>query len=877
MTAWCCASTGASTTIDACTRPRDLPPYRPLGIDLPASAETHHSAATWLAEAPADRDERRLALAVVLVSVALFAVAALWAKVQLPAVWAFIPIYESALVLCDLITAVLLFGQCRIARSRALLVLAGGYLFTAAATVAHALTFPGLFSATGLLGATPQTTAWIYMFWHGGFPLVVIAYVLLSGHPSDSMPAPGERMTGSVLLASALAIGATVAFTAWAVNDGLPPIMQGNRYTPTLIFVVSTVWGLSLLAMVVLWWRRRPFSVLDLWLAVVMCAWLFDVGLAAVFNAGRFDLGFYAGRVYGLLAASFVLVRLLLENSVLHAALQTTHAEERRRSAELQRVSQELAATNAELSATNHELQEQSRFKSEFLANMSHELRTPLNAVIGFSEMLKDGMAGVLTERQRTFAGHIYKGGHHLLALINDILDLSKIEAGKVDIALEPVALEASVNEALTMVSELARGRSVQVVPQFDGPLGSLQADRRRLKQIVLNLVTNGIKFTPPGGQVSVRIGPVDRVHAQSALPGPGPGLRMPLPAGDDTRFVEISVHDTGIGIAHDDIHKLFKPFTQLSNTVTRSVEGTGLGLVMVHRLAELHGGTVAVSSEPGQGSCFTVWLPWRDHGPALPEVRAAIKAPPAQPLALVVEDNGEAALLLTAQLETLGFAVRCVNSGEAALELVNQITPDLITLDILLPGMDGWQFLARLKTIPSWSEVPVVVVSVVADRSRGFTLGAALVLQKPIGRDALLHGLERLGLKPGAGREVTVLVVDDDPSAIELLATQLRQNRYAVLAAHGGRAGIELAQRHRPDLIALDLEMPDVNGFDVVEALRSSPDTARIPIVVVTSQNLSAADRSRLNGHISEIVGKSQFSAELFVGEVQRALTRRP
>ena len=842
-----------------------------------------------------------------LASVALFAVAAVWAKAQLPALWAFIPIYESALVLCDLITAVLLFGQCRIARSRALLVLAGGYLFTAAATVAHALTFPGLFTATGLLGATPQTTAWIYMFWHGGFPIVVIAYVLLSapragrkrgpapeavkelgsgpsfgssflerGHSRDPMPAQRERMTGSMLLASAVAIGATVAFTAWAVSGNPPPIMQGNRYTPTLVFVVSTVWGLSLLAVIVLWWRRRPFSVLDVWLAAVMCAWVLDVGLSAVLNAGRFDLGFYAGRVYGLLAATFVLVRLLLENSVLHAALQSTHAEERRRGAELQRVSQELAATNAQLSATNRELLEQSRFKSEFLANMSHELRTPLNAVIGFSEMLKDGMAGVLTERQRTFAGHIYKGGHHLLALINDILDLSKIEAGKVEVVLERVALEASVNEALTMVSELARGRSVQVTPQFDGQLGSLQADRRRLKQIVINLVTNGVKFTPPGGQVSVRVGAVDRAHAASALPGPGQGLRMPLPAGDESRFVELSVRDTGIGIAHDDIQKLFKPFMQISNSVTRSVEGTGLGLVMVHRLAELHGGTVAVSSEPGQGSCFTVWLPWREHGPTLPEARPTIKPPPAQPLALVVEDNGEAALLLNAQLETLGFAVRCVNSAEAALELVQQITPDLITLDILLPGMDGWQFLARLKTIPSWSEVPVVVVSVVADRSRGFTLGAALVLQKPIGREALLHGLERLGLKPSAGRDVTVLVIDDDPSAIELLASQLRQNSYAVLTAHGGRAGIELAQRHRPDLIALDLEMPEVNGFDVVEALRSSADTARIPIVVVTAQHLSAADRGRLNGHISEIVGKSEFSAELFVGEVQRALTRR-
>ena len=831
-------------------------------------------ALTWLANAPASPGERRLALWTVALSALLFVAAGLWAKLQLPQVWAFIPIYESALILSDIITAVLLFGQCRIARSRALLMLAGGYVFTAAATMAHALTFPGLFSPSGLLGASPQTTAWIYMFWHGGFPLVVIAYALKRDQPIEAARTSG--IARQVLVTCALAVGAAVAFTAWATAGPLPPIMQGNRYTPVMLTVVSLVWAASLLALATLWWRRRPFTVLDLWLAVVMCAWLFDIGLSAVLNGGRFDLGFYSGRLYGLLAANFVLARLLLENGVMHAELLNAHAVERGRAAQLQLLMQQLRATNAQLTDTNRELEEQSRFKSEFLANMSHELRTPLNAVIGFSEMLKDGMAGVMTERQRTFAGHIYKGGHHLLALINDILDLSKIEAGKVDIQLERVPIEATVGEALTMVAELARNRNVRVVPAFDAALGTLQVDRRRLKQIVLNLVANAVKFTPGGGQVVVHVAAVDRVQAESALPGPGQGVRMPLPASDVERFIEISVRDTGIGIALDDIQKLFKPFTQISNTVTRSVEGTGLGLVMVHRLAELHGGTVAVNSRPGHGSCFTVWLPWRENGAATTLPRPPAKAPAVQPLALVIEDNHEARLLLTAQLESLGFAVRHVPTGEAALEMAQAITPDLITLDILLPGMDGWEFLARLKTVPHWAEVPVVVVSVVADNSKGFSLGAALVLQKPIERDALLHGLDRLGLKPAHGREVTVLVVDDDPSAIELLASQLRQNRYAVLAAHGGRAGIELAQRHRPDLIALDLEMPEVNGFDVVEALKSSPETARIPIVVVTAQNLTVADRARLNGHISDIVGKSQFSAERFVGEVQRALARR-
>ncbi|HEX6720212.1 MAG TPA: response regulator [Burkholderiaceae bacterium] len=831
---------------------------------------------TWLANAPASRGERRLALWTVVLSTALFVLAASWATLQLPPVWAFIPIYESALILSDVITAVLLFGQCRIARSRALLVLAGGYVFTAAATTAHALTFPGLFSATGLFGASAQTTAWIYMFWHAGFPLVVIAYALMRDRPIESMASRANGVGRQILLTCALAVGAAALFAVWSIAGGLPPIMQGNRYTSTMLSVVSLVWAASVLALAALWWRRRPFTVLDLWLAVVMCAWLFDIALAAVLNGGRFDLGFYTGRVYGLLAANFVLARLLLENGVLHAELLNAHAIEQRRAAQLQVLMQQLQTANAQLSDTNKELEEQSRFKSEFLANMSHELRTPLNAVIGFSEMLKDGMAGVMTERQRTFAGHIYKGGHHLLALINDILDLSKIEAGKVDINLERVPIESTVTEALTMVGELARNRNVRVAPAFDAELGALQVDRRRLKQIVLNLVANAIKFTPGGGQVTVHVGAVNRAQAESALPGPGQGVRMPLPASDAQRFIEISVRDTGIGIAPSDIQKLFKPFTQISNTVTRSVEGTGLGLVMVQRLAELHGGTVAVNSAPGQGSCFTVWLPWRDSDVPSAAQQPTAKPPAAQPLALVIEDNHEARVLLAAQLESLGFTVRHVPSGEAALELAQAITPDLITLDILLPGMDGWEFLAQLKSVANWTEVPVVVVSVVADRSKGFSLGAALVMQKPIERDALLHGLERLGLTPRTGKEVTVLVIDDDPSAIELLAGQLRQNRYAVLAAHGGRAGIELAQRHRPDLIALDLEMPEVNGFDVVEALKSSPETARIPIVVVTAQNLTAADRTRLNGHISDIVGKSQFSAERFVGEVQRALARR-
>jgi len=277
---------------------------------------------TLLSTAIADRRQRRVAGAVAIASAVVFLAALPFAKQPLTPVWAFIPAYQSALALNDLITAVLLFGQFAILRSRGLLLLASGYLFAAFMAALHALSFPGLFAPGGLLGAGPQTTAWLYMFWHAGFPLLVIAYAL-DGTQLES----GRRPAGALIAWSvAAAAGAAGALTvlATAGQDVLPPIMRGNHYTDAMIAVVSTVWLLGLVALAALW-RRRPHSVLDLWLAVVMCAWLFDVGLSAVFNAGRFDLGFYAGRLYGLAAASFVLIVLLLDHSVLFARLARSH------------------------------------------------------------------------------------------------------------------------------------------------------------------------------------------------------------------------------------------------------------------------------------------------------------------------------------------------------------------------------------------------------------------------------------------------------------------------------------------------------------------------------------------------------------------------
>jgi hypothetical protein len=293
----------------------------------------------FLSTLPAGRREQRIALAVVLVSVVLFLAAAPFAKLALAPVPAFIPVYESALVINDLVTAVFLFGQFHISRSRALLLLACGYLFTAALAVAHAPSFPGLFAPAGLLGAGPQTTAWLFMFWHGGFPLLVIAYACCRNEPREQAPSR-PRADRAIMLSVAAVLVAAGAFTLLATSghDALPAIMRGNSYTPAMIVVVSAVWLLSVVALALLS-RRWPYSVLDLWLMVVMCAWIFDIALSAVFNAGRYDLGFYAGRIYGLMATSFVLVVLLLENSRLYARLIAVHAGDRRKAAELARLS----------------------------------------------------------------------------------------------------------------------------------------------------------------------------------------------------------------------------------------------------------------------------------------------------------------------------------------------------------------------------------------------------------------------------------------------------------------------------------------------------------------------------------------------------------
>jgi signal transduction histidine kinase/CheY-like chemotaxis protein len=551
----------------------------------------------------------------------------------------------------------------------------------------------------------------------------------------------------------------------------------------------------------------------------------------------------------------------------------------------------ELKRFEQTLQRKNVELEDASRMKSEFLANMSHELRTPLNSIIGFSEVLRDGLVGDLTGQQRGFIGDIFASGNHLLSLINDILDLSKVEAGKMTLELEAVQVSSVLMSSLSIMREKAASRRIRLSMDPGEDLGLLPVDVRKVKQIVYNLLSNAIKFTVDGGEVTLRTRRVSREsvgQASGSCTGGGPrsaswaSRTLPLPDSNFLEFIEISVSDTGIGISPQGLEHLFQPFSQIDSGLGRMFEGTGLGLVMVKLLSELHGGTVAVESSVGEGSCFTVWLPLREtqerpSTSALAPQASDIDRVAGAGIALVVEGDLKSAHLIRVNLETEGFEVLHATTAEAALILAVQQPLALITLDIMMPNMDGWEFLGCIKQVPSLQRIPVVIISIAADRNKGFSLGAAAVLQKPVSRQELYESLVDLGLVPlFRGQTLKVLVVDDDPNAVELTAVSMAGLASSVLRAYGGREAIEAARRELPDVIVLDLMMPEVTGFDVVEALKEHPDTARIPILVVTAKLITDADRVKLSGHVTTIMEKAHFDSARLIAEVRRAMSGR-
>jgi len=637
--------------------------------------------------------EHRLALTVGLVSVVVFVVLAPFAKVPLAKIWAFIPIYESALVTNDLITATLLFGQFRILRSRALLVLAAAYVFTALMTVAHALTFPELFAPTGLLGAGPQSTAWLYMFWHAGFPLLVIGYAWLSERHATVALRPAFATGAAVASALMLVVGLTLLATAG--QNALPALMRGNRFTLVQPGILISVWMLSLVALVVLRRRRAP-SVLDLWLMVVMVAWLFDIALSGLLNAARFDLGFYAGRIYGLLAASFVLAMLLLEHGRLYVRL---------------------VESNARAEAAN-------QAKSEFLSRMSHELRTPLNAVLGFGQLL--GMR-VESAPDRESVEQILRGGRHLLALINEVLDLARVESGRMALSAEPVQVGEAVGRTLDLARPLAAQRRITLATDLATTRERyVLADSQRLQQVLLNFVANGIKYNHDEGTVTVGCTDAGGGHLRFHVRDTGPGI----PAALQTR--------------------LFTPFERLGAEGS-GVEGTGLGLALAKRLVEAMGGVIGVDSAEGRGSTFWLELPETTSPEQQARQRTATSAPTPPPSAgtvLYIEDNAANVRLVEAVLAQRP-AIRLLSAmqGRLGLDLARRHRPTLILADLHLPDISGEEVLREVRNDPALRDTPIVILSADATPhqiERLLAAGARAYLTKPVDVQELLAQIDR-------------------------------------------------------------------------------------------------------------------------------------
>ena len=496
--------------------------------------------------------------------------------------------------------------------------------------------------------------------------------------------------------------------------------------------------------------------------------------------------------------------------------------------------------------------------KSQFLANMSHELRTPLNAIIGITEMLREDAEDEGQDDLVEPLGRIHRAGNHLLHLINEILDLSKIEAGKLELHLEEVALAAAMRDAAATAEPLAAKDGNRLIVDCPGDIGSIRADATRLRQIILNLLSNACKFTE-NGEVRLEV---------RREPG----------------WVTITITDTGIGMTPEQVGRLFQEFSQADSSTTRRYGGTGLGLAISRKLARLMNGDITVESTSGKGSTFTVRLPAKAAPKAQiadssePGARVPGDQPPCKPVAgdatkvLVIDDEETVRDLMRRFLAREGFDVVTARDGAEGLALARQLRPALITLDVMMPGLDGWEVLQALKADPELAAIPVVMLTIVDEKNRGYALGAADYVTKPIPRDRLRALLARYC---GRGPGKHVLIVDDDPEVRRWLERVLTAEGWQVSEAEHGREALARVRERRPDLILLDLLMPEMDGFEFLAELHAEPAGPRIPVVVVTAADLTEDDHHRLNGGVERILLKQTYSREELL-EILRELVGR-
>ena len=489
--------------------------------------------------------------------------------------------------------------------------------------------------------------------------------------------------------------------------------------------------------------------------------------------------------------------------------------------------------------------------KSTFLASMSHELRTPLNAIIGITEMLEEDAREFDRQDEIEPLDRVLRAARHLLALINDVLDLSKIEAGRMELHIETFLVAPLINDVVKTIEPTAEKNGNRVVVNCSPAIDSMRADQMRLRQALLNLASNAVKFTENG---TVTITAQQREEKGS-------------------EWIVIAVADTGIGMTRQQMGKLFQEFSQADSSTTRKYGGTGLGLAISRRFCQMLGGDIAVESEQGCGSTFTIHLPKNigaaEEAKAIPALRAAAGDRPAAPLVLVVDDDPTARQVVSRFLEREGFAVAEADGGREGLRLTRELFPAAITLDIIMPDLDGWTVLAAIKGDPTLAEIPVILLTIVDEKNRGYSLGAADYLLKPVDRARLRTLLLRLCGSPG-GR---VLVVDDSDIDRRQIGCAIEQDGWDVIEAENGRVALEALAAACPRAIILDLMMPEMSGFEFLNQFRRHPEWRNIPVVVVTARDLTAEDRDHLYGGVHGIVQKGE--REDMLQELRSVLAR--
>jgi signal transduction histidine kinase/DNA-binding response OmpR family regulator len=502
-----------------------------------------------------------------------------------------------------------------------------------------------------------------------------------------------------------------------------------------------------------------------------------------------------------------------------------------------------------EIEEKGRQLEAASQHKSQFVASMSHELRTPLNAIIGLTEMMVTNAGRFGTEKAQEPLKRVHRAGSHLLGLINQVLDLSKIEAGKLELSPETVNLAPLIDEVVGTARQLAEQNQNRLIVEVQDKLAPLIVDPMRLRQILLNLLSNSCKFTKQG-EVKLRV--------KKVING--------------RHWIEIAVVDTGIGMTAEQQAKLFEEFSQADSSTARKYGGTGLGLAITRKLARMMGGDVTVASEPGRGSVFTVRLPAGEDAPARSADTHDGHRSSSGDCILVIDDDPTARELISDHLKAEGFSVVTAAGGVEGIELAKKVRPTAITLDVMMPDLDGWSVLTSLRQDPALADIPVIMVTIVDEQKRGIALGAAGYLTKPIDRERLRKVMSRFR---ASARPTRVLIVEDDAIQRERMLGWLEGPHWMVREAENGREALKSLQVDKPDVILLDLMMPEMDGFELVAALHK--EGRDIPVIVITSLDLDAKDRARLSSGVQSVLVKERFQPKDLVRQIRRASQGKP